>query len=125
MKKLIDETIILRYVLDDDKRLHERAVELIQSTDVYTYPEIFTRVAVTLRDAYRVPRSQIAYTLNLLLEDIFVVDQDVVRYANKLFGSTIMDYIDCMLVARNVVRNEDVVSFEKPLVARMFHDPSN
>lgn len=118
MKKLIDETVILRYVLGDDKRLHQRAVELIQSADVYTYPEVITRVAVTLRDAYRVPRSQIAYTLNLLLEDIFVIDQDVVRYANRLFGSTVLDYIDCLLIAHNVVRNESVESFEKPMVAR-------
>jgi predicted nucleic-acid-binding protein len=119
MKQLIDETVILRYLLDDDKRRSKQAAEIIATGQAYTYPEIIARVAVTLRDTYRVPRSQIGFTLVELLEDVYVVDEDVVRYAARLFGSSMLDFVDCLLIAHNTVRGAQVVSFDKPLVKRM------
>lgn len=119
MKQLIDETVILRYLLDDDKRRSKQAVEIIATGQAYTYPEIIARVAITLRDTYRVPRSQIGFTLVELLDDVYVVDEDIVRYASRLFGSSMLDFVDCMLVAHNAVRGEQVVSFDKPLLKRM------
>ena len=70
---------------------------------------------------YRVPRSQIAYVINMLLDDVFVVDEDVVRCANKLFGTTILDYLDCLSAARSIVRGENNASFEKPLLGRVLN----
>ena len=119
MKQLIDETVILRYLLDDDKRHSKQAAEIIATGQAYTYPEIIARVAITLRDTYRVPRSQIGFTLVELLDDVFVVDEDVVRYAARLFGSSMLDFVDCMLVAHNAVRGEQIVSYDKPLLKRM------
>lgn len=119
MKQLIDETVILRYLLDDDKRRAKQAAEIIATGQAYTYPEIIARVAITLRDTYRVPRSQIGFTLVELLDDVYVVDEDIVRYASRLFGSSMLDFVDCMLVAHNAVRGEQVVSFDKPLLKRM------
>jgi len=118
MSLLIDETVILRYVLEDDKKQFKEASDAIASGEAYTYPEIFARVAVTLRDVYRVPRSQIGYVLMELLEDITVVDEDVVRYASRLFGSSMLDYVDCLLVARNSLQGARVLSFDKPLMKR-------
>ncbi len=118
MKRLIDETVILRYILEDDKKHFKDACTVIAAGEAYTYPEIFARVAVTLRDVYRVPRSQIGYTLMTLLDDIYVVDEDIVRYASRLFGSSMLDYVDCLLVARNVLHGEHILSFDKPLLKR-------
>ena len=70
---------------------------------------------------YRVPRSQIAYVINMLLDDVFVVDEDVVRCANKLFGTTILDYLDCLSAARSIVRGENIASFETPLLGRVLN----
>ena len=111
MKTLIDETYLLRYVLQDEKEMFEVASALIAGGQAYTYPEYIARTAITLRDVYRVPRSQIAYVLNMLLDDVFVVDEDVVRCANKLFGTTILDYLDCLSAARSIVRGESSASF--------------
>ncbi len=118
MQRLIDETVILRYVLEDDKRYFKEACTVISTGEAYTYPEIFARVAVSLRDVYRVPRTQIGYTLDELLNDINVVDEDVVRYASRLFGSSMLDYVDCLMVARNALRGEQILSFDKPLMKR-------
>lgn len=118
MRLLIDESVILRYLLEDDKKSFKEASNAISDGQAYTYPEIFARVAVTLRDVYRVPRSQIGYVLLNLLEDITVQDEDVVRYACRLFGSSMLDFVDCMLVARNALHGEHVMTFDKPLLKR-------
>lgn len=119
MKLLIDETVILRYLLGDHKTNSRDAADAIATGECYTYPEIFARVAVTLRDIYRVPRSQIGFTLIELLDDIEVIEEDVVRYASRLFGSSMLDYVDCLLVARNALYNTQIMSFDKPLMKRM------
>lgn len=53
---IIDETVILRYLLDDDEVLSPRAAKVIATRTARVYPEIITRVVVTLRDVYKVPR---------------------------------------------------------------------
>jgi predicted nucleic-acid-binding protein len=118
MKTLIDETVILRYLLNDHRTHSNEAARVIGSGEAYTYPEIFARAAVSLRDVYRVPRSQISYALLELMDDIYVVDERVVRYATRLFGSSMLDYVDCLLVARNVLEGAKLMSFDKPIVKR-------
>ena len=49
---IIDETVILRYLLNDDEVLSPRAAKVIATRTTRVYPEIITRVAVTLRDVY-------------------------------------------------------------------------
>ncbi|MGI6216217.1 MAG: hypothetical protein ACOYIK_01255 [Coriobacteriales bacterium] len=118
MKTLIDETVVLRYLLNDHRTRSNEAARVIESGDAYTYPEIFARAAVSLRDVYRVPRSQISYALLELMDDIYVVDEDIVRYATRLFGSSMLDYIDCLLVARNALEGVRIMSFDKPIMKR-------
>ncbi|MCD8199970.1 MAG: hypothetical protein LUD25_03285 [Coriobacteriaceae bacterium] len=123
MQTLIDETVILRYLLEDEPRTFQQACSVIESGEAYTYPEIFARCAVTLRDVYRVPRSQIGAVLNEVLDDIYVVEDDTVRYANNLFGTSMLDYVDCLFVARNTLKKEHVMSFDKPLMKRTLPYP--
>lgn len=69
---IIDETVILRYLLDDDEVLSPRAAKVIATRTARVYPEIITRVAVTLRDVYKVSRSEIAAAMTRLLDDVMV-----------------------------------------------------
>ena len=117
MFTIIDETVILRYVLDDNKKQAEEAASVIASGRAYTYPEIIARV--TLRDVYHVPRTMIGETLTMLLDDICVNEEDIIRLACRYFGSTPLDFTDCMLIARNVLRGYRVLSFDKSVLKRM------
>lgn len=119
MITVLDESAILRYLLDDEKKKAREVAQIITSGQAYSYPEIFARVAVTLRDVYQVPRSLISEALLTLLEDICVGEEDIVRYATRLFGTTMFDYIDCLLVARNHLYDHEVVTFDKPLLKHM------
>ena len=116
---IIDETVILRYLLDDDEVLSSRAAKVIATRTARVYPEIITRVAVTLRDVYKVPRVEIATAMTKLLDDVMVDEPTVVSLAIKLFGKTHMDFTDCLLVARTAIYNDDVVSFGKPIIQGM------
>lgn len=98
---IIDETVILRYLLDDDEVLSPRAAKVIATRTARVYPEIITRVVVTLRD------------------DVMVDEPTVVALAVKLFGKTHMDFTDCLLAARTAIYNDDVVSFGKPIIQGM------
>lgn len=115
---IIDETVILRYLLDDDEVLSPR-VKVIATRTARVYPEIITRVVVTLRDVYKVPRVEIAAAMKRLLDDVMVDEPTVVALAVKLFGKTHMDFTDCLLAARTAIYNDDVVSFGKPIIQGM------
>lgn len=69
---IIDETVILRYLLDDDEVLSPRAAKVIATRTARVYPEIITRVVVTLRDVYKVPRVEITAAMKRLLDDVMV-----------------------------------------------------
>lgn len=115
---IIDETVILRYLLDDEV-LSPRAAKVIATRTARVYPEIITRVVVTLRDVYKVPRAEIATAMKRLLDDVMVDEPTVVALAVKLFGKTHMDFTDCLLAARTAIYNDDVVSFGKPIIQGM------
>lgn len=115
---IIDETVILRYLLDDEV-LSPRAAKVIATRTARVYPEIITRVVVTLRDVYKVPRVEIAAAMKRLLDDVMVDEPTVVALAIKLFGKTHMDFTDCLLAARTAIYNDDVVSFGKPIIQGM------
>lgn len=115
---IIDETVILRYLLDDDEVLSPRAAKVIATRTARVYPEIIARVVVTLRDVYKVPRVEIA-AMKRLLDDVMVDEPTVVALAIKLFGKTHMDFTDCLLAARTAIYNDDVVSFGKPIIQGM------
>lgn len=115
---IIDETVILRYLLDDEV-LSPRAAKVIATRTARVYPEIITRVVVTLRDVYKVPRVEIAAAMKRLIDDVMVDEPTVVALAVKLFGKTHMDFTDCLLAARTAIYNDDVVSFGKPIIQGM------
>ena len=116
---IIDETVILRYLLDDDEILSPRAAKVIATRTARVYPEIITRVAVTLRDVYKVPRTKIAAAMTRLLDDVMVDEPTVIAFAIRLFGKTHLDFTDCLLAARTAIYNDDVVSFGKPVIQGM------
>ena len=106
MATILDETAILRYLLKDNVHQAQRVAEII------------TRVCVVLRDVYRVPRSVIARVLDWLLDDVNAPEKPEIRLAVRYFGSTTMDFTDCMMLARNVRSGHAILSFDKGVLKR-------
>ncbi|MBE6469433.1 MAG: type II toxin-antitoxin system VapC family toxin [Coriobacteriaceae bacterium] len=116
MSVIVDETVLLRYLLDDDPYQSPRAAELIATGEVRIYPEIITRTVVTLRDVYDVPRPEIARAMTALLDDVLVNEPTVCALAIRIFGRMQMDFTDCLLVARTAIYGDDIKSFGKPII---------
>lgn len=116
MSVIADETVLLRYLLDDDPYQSPQAAELIATGEVRIYPEIITRTVVTLRDVYDVPRAEIARAMTALLDDVLVNEPTVCALAIRIFGRMQMDFTDCLLVARTAIYGDDIKSFGKPII---------
>ncbi|MEE8716726.1 MAG: hypothetical protein SOI26_02775 [Coriobacteriales bacterium] len=113
---IVDETLLLRYLLDDDPVESPAARDVIAKGDAMTYPEILARTVITLRDVYHVPRSVIGAAVTTLLDDVSVDSKPTIVLALRLFGTTELDFTDCLMVARNVSGGGTVATFDKPLM---------
>ena len=118
MATILDETAILRYLLNDNAREARQVADVIASGDAYVHPEMITRAAVVLRDVYHVPRTMVARVLEWMLDEVNASERAEIMHAIRLFGNTPMDFTDCMLVARNVISGHKVLSFDKAIVKR-------
>lgn len=88
MKKLIDANVILRYLLRDHPQMSETAKEIIEA-GAYTIPEVLAEVVYVLKGVYEVGRIEIAQTL--------------------------IEFVDCILIARHKVMGEEIASFDRKL----------
>jgi hypothetical protein len=118
MHTIIDESVLLRYLLNDDKVNSRKARSIIASGNARTYPEYLARCAITLRDVYRVPRSMIGTVLLSVLSEINVSEPKIVEYAIRLFASSALDFSDCMTLARNAIAGNPILSFNRPIMKK-------
>lgn len=118
MATVLDETALLRYLLNDNTRQAKQVADVIESGDAYVHPEMITRAVVVLRDVYHVPRTMIARVFEWLLDEVNAAEKAEIAYAIRLFGSTPMDFTDCMLIARNALSGCKVLSFDKAIVKK-------
>lgn len=114
MKKLIDANVILRYLLGDSQEMSEKA-KLIIEEGAYTIPEVLAEVVYVLKGVYHINRYEICDTLVELLDEIEIEHSEVIKYSLKLFASSSLDFVDCVLIARNKLLKEKVFTFDLKL----------
>jgi len=119
MLRVLDANAILRYLLDDvaDQAVEVRGV--VESGQAYTYPEVLAEVVHVLHGVYEVPRPQIARQLLVFLDEISVYDREMLEMCLRLYGESSLDFVDCVLVARNSALKENVMTFDKKLGKRL------
>lgn len=115
---LVDETILLRYLLRDDERKADTAHRLILGGNVHAHPETIVKTVGILSDTYRVPRSLIGSVIGLLLEDIAIFDVAAVRLAARLFAEGKTSFDACLLDARHIIGGYRVESFDRSVARR-------
>lgn len=112
--KLIDANVILRYILNDIKEQAEQAEKIINE-GAFTLPEIIAEVVYVLSKGYDVPREDISSLVTPVLDEIGIEHKDVIREALKLYSDENLDFVDCIIISRNSVYNEEVFSFDAKL----------
>lgn len=112
--QLIDTNVILRFILNDNSEMAQRASEVIAS-GAYTKPEIIAEVVYVLKSVYSMPKEKIKSVIHGLSDIIQIENSDSVVYAIDLFSHTSLDFVDCLLAAYHSLNGEKVFTFDKKL----------
>ena len=112
--QLIDTNVILRFVLNDNVEMAQRAAEVIAS-GAYTKPEVIAEVVYVLKSVYSTPKDKIKSIIRGLSDIIRIEDSDCVVHAIDLFSSTSLDFVDCLLIAYHSLNGETVFTFDNKL----------
>ena len=115
--QIVDANIILRYFLNDQADLHQRAAGIIEGQDVWIPFEVVAEVVYVLEKLYVVPRNAIKLSLQMLIscENISVNDKAVLGKALQFFSKKNIDFVDALLLGYNHVKKHEVFSFDKGL----------
>ena len=115
--KIIDANVVLRYLLQDIEELFNKAVEVIETEEIYMPNEVMAEVVYVLEKVYKVDRKAIEQALvNLILyTNISLNNKDLVKTALQLFSNRRLDFVDTLLFAYNKVEDYEIITFDKKL----------
>lgn len=114
---IVDESVLLRYLLNDDTRKSAQAHRIILEGNVCVYPETIVRTVEILSSVYSIPHSLIGHVVCLLLDDVIAEEDAELRLAAHLYGDSRHDFRTCLMLARSTMRNQRAFSFD-PATAR-------
>ena len=112
MRTLIDANVILRYLLDDNKEMADKADVTIQK-GACTIPEVLAEVVYVLKGVYNMKRDEIADCILGIVEIVEMEHSKVMIEAIGIYKEKNLDFVDCILIAFNHVEEYKVFSFDK------------
>ena len=118
MRTLVDANVVLRYMLHDDPSQTAIAEQTIRE-GAFLLPEVLAEVVYVLRDVYSIPKESISAQLQLLVDEVQADNPGILKAALATFGSTNIDFVDCLLVSYNNNLGDKVVSFDRKLNRRL------
>jgi len=111
--KLVDANVILRYLLNDNEEQSPLARQIIEEDCAYTYPEVLAEVVYVLSGVYGLERAEIGDVFRALLKHMYFYDAEMLLTAFNFYEMMNLDFVDCLLVARNLCLSEPVATFDK------------
>ena len=113
---IFDTNMILRYLLDDNKEMAERAEQYLENEDVSVTVEVIAEVVYVLKGVYQLQRDIIASTVKGFLELANCSESDSVRLALDIFATHGLDFVDCILYAYHICKGAQIATFDKKLL---------
>lgn len=117
--KYVDTNILLRFIIDDNKELADIAENILKSDECHLLPEVIPEIIYVLRSVYKYRREDIAQAIQRLLPLVVVKEQLLTNLALTYFAQFNLDYVDCILLARNKLYGGEVVTFDKELEKKL------
>ena len=121
-RNLIDANVILRYLLNDDEVLFEKASALLEKVKIgeetVIIPEsVLSECVYVLLKIYRIDRSTIAEKLRGLFSYKGVMNRDKKDLIDSLrvFGKTRISIVDCILCAKSLNQRMPLFTFDDDL----------
>jgi predicted nucleic-acid-binding protein len=104
----LDTNLLIRYLIEDDRRQSEEARRLIHRETGNGEPVLVNLLVLleiewVLRSRYGLPKAEILAAFSALLEaaDLAFEDETSVEYALYSWKNSAADFTDCLIEARN------------------------
>ena len=116
MESLLDANAALRYLLEDNQEQAEAVAEAIERGAEVTV-EVLAECVYVLAGVYHVPRSRIAESLGILLDEVTCRRRNVAAAALGLYSGSSFDFVNCVLAAERQELGRDVMTFDRKLIS--------
>lgn len=96
----LDANYILRYLLQDNEEMFNKAKEIIEREYCLVLNEVLAEVVYVLSGVYQVPKEEIVNTLSelLMLDNLSMHEEkSYLLNALQIYLSKNIDYVDCYL----------------------------
>lgn len=114
MATMLDANAVLRYLLEDIPNQAEAVAEAVADGAEVTV-EVLAECVYVLSGVYGVPRSGIAESLGILLDEVTCKRFRVAAAALGLYSGSSCDFIDCVLAAEHAECGREVLTFDGEL----------
>jgi len=113
--KILDANVILRYILNDNADLTDKAAEFISSGNIHIPNEVVAEVVFVLSGkVYKIERNRIKTALIAFLDEVDC-QNEIMRKAFEVYGDTKFDFVDCLLYAYSKLNGDEICTFDKDL----------
>ncbi|MCR4818131.1 MAG: PIN domain-containing protein [Fretibacterium sp.] len=113
---MFDANMILRYLLNDNSVMAERAEQYLEAGNVSVTIEVIAEVIYVLKGVYLLERGKIVDVVKDFLELVSCQEKRVLSFALDTFGKHNLDFVDCVLYAYNCVKDAEIATFDKQLL---------
>lgn len=120
--QMLDANIILRYILNDDKRMADEAEQVIREGSVYVTTEVIAEVVYVLKKVYSIERDKIKTCLLEFVSEVNVSEEQIIRVGLEAYTEHNLDFVDCILFAYNKVKGYEIRTFDKKLKKLLITD---
>ena len=116
---MLDANMILRYLLNDNADMAEKAEDYINAGGVFVTIEVIAEVIYVLKGVYSLDRGKITDTVLDFVELVECQEKEVLLFAIDAFGIHNLDFVDCVLYAYHKVKGFDIATFDNRLIKIM------
>ena len=113
---IFDANMILRYLLNDNVEMAEKADNYLTQNIVAVTVEVIAEVIYVLRGVYHVNRDTITNLVADFVQMVQCRDREIVTLALETYGHENLDFVDCVLYAYHKMENLEVATFDKKLL---------
>lgn len=123
---IVDTNIILRYLLNDDEELNEKATEIIDNNDILIPTEVIVEASYVLKKVYNVEKEKIFEVIQQLIkmDGVNFQNKETIELAFKTYAEKNLDIVDGMLYAYSKNEKFKVETFDKKL-CKLINDNYN
>jgi predicted nucleic acid-binding protein len=115
MRVLLDANAVLRYLLRDNEAMAAKTQSAIEY-GAFLLPEVLAEIVYVLSGVYSVPRREIAEKLLIFIGEVGCDCPAVLENALRRFGSSKLDFIDCLLISYHDALGDAIVTFDKDML---------